>query len=233
MAAQSEEKRKPGTRAGLTKNKIVLAAFNTVATSGADGLSIRSLANQLEVAPGSIHAHFPGGHAELTKAIAGEVLSEIAVPYKPQQSPESYLGELFFRALNGLKAKPGVARLVVSELARDPYVLDLFAERVLATAVAFGLNGEELVWGFYLVLGRLNDVLMLESSPIATSTPSSARKQIEAAIAPLPTSEYPNLNEHVDLLADDPLKRGSEGYLGVVSMRYSNSVIALLKSVTK
>jgi hypothetical protein len=80
---------------------------------------------------------------------------------------------------------------------------------------------------------RALPIQIVALQPIATSTPSSARTQIEAAIAPLPASEYPNLKEHVDLLADDPLKRGSEGYLGVVSMRYSNSVIALLKSVTK
>ena len=56
-----KEKRKAGTRAGLTKAAIVAAAAKLIESVGANGFSLRRLAKELGVGPTTIHFHFEGG----------------------------------------------------------------------------------------------------------------------------------------------------------------------------
>ena len=55
-----KEKRKAGTRAGLTKAAIVAAAAKLIESVGANGFSLRKLAKALGVGPTTIHFHFEG-----------------------------------------------------------------------------------------------------------------------------------------------------------------------------
>jgi Bacterial regulatory proteins, tetR family len=63
-----KEKRKAGTRAGLTKAAIVAAAAKLIESVGANGFSLRRLAKALGVGPTTIHFHSkaalgtPGAH---------------------------------------------------------------------------------------------------------------------------------------------------------------------------
>ena len=52
-----KEKRKAGTRAGLTKAAIVAAAAKLIESVGANGFSLRRLAKELGVGPTTIHFH--------------------------------------------------------------------------------------------------------------------------------------------------------------------------------
>ena len=56
-----KEKRKAGTRAGLTKAAIVAAAAKLIEGVGANGFSLRRLAKALGVGPTTIYFHFEGG----------------------------------------------------------------------------------------------------------------------------------------------------------------------------
>ena len=55
-----KEKRKAGTRAGLTKAAIAAAAAKLIESVGANGFSLRKLAKALGVGPTTIHFHFEG-----------------------------------------------------------------------------------------------------------------------------------------------------------------------------
>ena len=66
-----KEKRKAGTRAGLTKAAIVAAAAAKLIESvGANGFSLRKLAKALGVGPTTIHFHFEGGVGAVSSAVA-------------------------------------------------------------------------------------------------------------------------------------------------------------------
>ena len=67
----SSPKRKAGTRAGLSKPAIVVAAAKLIESVGANGFSLRKLAKALGVGPTTIHFHFEGGVAEPSFELSG------------------------------------------------------------------------------------------------------------------------------------------------------------------
>ena len=101
-----KEKRKAGTRAGLTKPAIVAAAAELIESVGANGFSLRKLAKALGVGPTTIHFHFEGGVGSVFGAVAQQALAGVTRPYKPKEEPAAYLGELLLGILEALHARP-------------------------------------------------------------------------------------------------------------------------------
>ena len=108
-----KEKRKAGTRAGLTKAAIVAAAAKLIESVGANGLSLRKLAKALGVGPTTIHFHFEGGVGAVSSAVAQQALAGVTRPFKPNEEPAAYLAELLLKIMEALHARPVVAKLVV------------------------------------------------------------------------------------------------------------------------
>ena len=86
-----KEKRKAGTRAGLTKAAIVAAAAKLIESVGANGFSLRKLAKALGVGPTTIHFHFEGGVGSVFSAVAQQALAGVTRPFKPKEEPAAYL----------------------------------------------------------------------------------------------------------------------------------------------
>jgi AcrR family transcriptional regulator len=80
-------KRKPGTRAGLTKAGIAAAAAKLIETVGPGEFSVRKLASAMGVGPTSIHAHFKGGTEAVLEAVAAQALAGTTRPFKPKEDP--------------------------------------------------------------------------------------------------------------------------------------------------
>jgi len=72
-----KEKRKAGTRAGLTKAAIVTAAAELIESIGPNGFSLRKLAKALGVGPTTIHFHFEGGIGSVFGAVAQQALAGV------------------------------------------------------------------------------------------------------------------------------------------------------------
>ena len=108
-----KEKRKAGTRDGLTKAAIVAAAAKLIESVGANGFSLRRLAKALGVGPTTIHFHFEGGIGAVSSAVAQQALAGVTRPYKPKEEPAAYLAELLLKIMEALHARPVVAKLVV------------------------------------------------------------------------------------------------------------------------
>ena len=87
-----KEKRKAGTRAGLTKAAIVAAAAKLIESVGANGFSLRRLAKELGVGPTTIHFHFEGGIRAVSIAVAQQALAGVTRPFKPKEEPAAPIG---------------------------------------------------------------------------------------------------------------------------------------------
>ena len=105
-------KRKPGSRAGLTRPSILAVATELLEAEGADKFSLRLVAKKLGVAPAVIHAHFKDGLGEVMREIARSFLDDLAPPYKPQQDPKEYMRDRFRSALKAFRESPTLGRLV-------------------------------------------------------------------------------------------------------------------------
>lgn len=157
-------KRKPGTRAGLTKSLIAAAAVTLIDSAGMDQFSVRKLATAMGVGPTSIHAHFKGGTEAVLRAVAVQALAGTTRPFKPMEEPAEYLRELLLRMLEALHARPVVADLVVLRLSSDPILDPLSVYSASKAAIRNFARG----WILDLAARKIRVNVL---SPGATSTP--------------------------------------------------------------
>jgi AcrR family transcriptional regulator len=188
-------KRKPGTRAGLTKPGIAAAAAKLFETGGPGEFSVRKLASDMGVGPTSIHAHFKGGTETVLQAVAAQALSGTTRPFKPKEEPAEYLRELFLKILQSLHARPAIARLVIFYLSSNPILDPFLAERLLLTLAALGVQKDALPATFQRAMGVILELILTVSARSEPAEQKSLSAQMTKAIAALPSTEFPNLTE--------------------------------------
>ena len=110
-----KEKRKAGTRAGLTKREVKGPPRSISISKAALGPSF---------------ARSPAGAGRRHPAVQGE------------GGARRLLGELLLRILEALHARPAVAKLVVLQLSSNPVLSPLLAERLLLALAALGVPTE-------------------------------------------------------------------------------------------
>ena len=221
------KKRKAGTRAGMTRAKIVDAATKLWLSGGPDNFSIRAVAKCLNVVPTTIRAHFKRGMGELLNEIAGSAAAALAPPYKPQQDPKVYLRGLFHSALFAFRQKPQLGRLVVLRLSNDPFLNPVFAERICATLAAIAKKGD-VARGLHIFLEHFAGLIIVETSSWAAGKPEEAKAKALEQIEALSSTEFPTLRIAGEMLAVDLKKRGAPGYLKKTADAAADALIAAL-----
>ncbi len=156
----SSPNRKAGTRAGLSKPAIVVAAAKLIESVGANGFSLRKLAKALGVGPTTIHFHSEGGVGSVFSAVAQEALAGVTRPFKPKDEPAAYLGELLLKILQALHARPVVAKLVVLQLSSNAVLHPLLAERLLLALGALGAPTEAGPIMFQRAMGVIFEMIL-------------------------------------------------------------------------
>jgi AcrR family transcriptional regulator len=221
-------KRKPGTRAGLTKSLIAAAAVKLIDSAGMDQFSVQKLASAMGVGPISIHAHFKGGTQAISRAVVLQALAGTARPFKPKEEPAKYLRELFLKILEALHARPGVADLVVLRLSSDPILDPLLAERLLLTIAALGVPAEALPKKFQRAMGVIFEMILMVSARSNAADQKRLSAQMNEAIASLPSTEFPNLTELRKALVAETLDAGASKPNSEIAALYADRLIATL-----
>jgi AcrR family transcriptional regulator len=221
-------KRKPGTRAGLTKAGIAAAALKLIDNVGMDDFSLRNLARAMGVGPTSIHAHFKGGTRAISSAVAVRALSGATRPFKAMEEPAEYLRELFLKILLALHARPEIARLVVLELSSNPLLDPLLAERLLLTLGALGVLKDALPKTFQRAMGAILEMVLTVSARSKAAEQKTLSARMDKAIAALPSTEFPNLTEFREALAAETVQAGVLKPTPEVAALYADRLIAAL-----
>jgi TetR/AcrR family transcriptional regulator, tetracycline repressor protein len=221
-------KRKPGTRAGLTKSLIAAAAVKLIDGAGMDQFSVRKLANAMGVGPTSIHAHFKGGTEAVLRAVAVQALAGTTRPFKPMEEPAEYLRELLLRMLEALHARPVVADLVVLRLSSDPILDPLLAERLLLTLTALGVPADVLPKMFQRAMGVIFEMILTVSARSKAADQKMLSTQMHKAIAALPPTEFPNLTQLREALVAETVEAGASKPNPEVAALYADRLIATL-----
>jgi AcrR family transcriptional regulator len=222
-------KRRAGERAGLSKDKIIAAATRLYEQTQA--LSLRALAKALGVVPTTIKSHFKGGASEITAAIARAAIARLARPYRPQEPPAEYLGDVFMGFLERLKDHPMVARLVVIELSSNPLLDPFLAERILLCVQELGAKPEYLPRGLRRVIGGLSDMILTESAQSGEIRQKVLAELITHCVARLAANEFSMLTENSKSIADHYGKVA--GLSPVVARDYAAAVIGRLEAEIK
>jgi TetR/AcrR family transcriptional regulator, tetracycline repressor protein len=221
-------KRKPGTRAGLTKSLIAAAAIKLIDSDGMDQFSVRKLASDMGVGPTSIHAHFTGGTEAVLDAVAAQALAGTTRPFKPLEEPAEYLRELLLKMLEALHARPVVADLVVLRLSSDPILVPLLAERLLLTLAALGVPAEALPRMFRRAMGVIFDMILTVSARSKAADQKKLSTQMLKTIAALPPTEFPNLTQLREALVAETIEAGASKPNPELAALYADRLIAML-----
>ncbi|MEV6756638.1 TetR/AcrR family transcriptional regulator C-terminal domain-containing protein [Streptomyces sp. NPDC051214] len=195
-------------RTRLDPGTVVRAALELLEEKGADGLSIRGIADRLGVRMNTVLWHAKT-KARLTELMADAIVAGAPVDGLPEPW-EPRVRELLHRYRRALLAHRDGARIVAGTYAAEPATLR-FADLMTEALLAGGLTEREAVWtGWSLVYFALGLAQEEQALPDAKG-PAFAQQ--------LDTGEYPSLTRAAahfeDTSFDERFDYGLSRILGV------------------
>lgn len=125
--------RAPGQRAGLTHDAVLSAARTVFAERGLPGLSMRSVAGELGVAPNALYSHVADKNA-LVDALLDDLLGALTPP-APDADPLTGVRATMLATFDLLAGHPDLVPLYLARQgARGPHARALGAAMVLLLA---------------------------------------------------------------------------------------------------
>jgi AcrR family transcriptional regulator len=135
-----DRRRTPGQRAGLTRERVLAAARDLLAERGLEGLTMRALAERLDVAPNALYSHVDGKTA-LIDAVLDDVLAEVDAPSADTEDPAAGLHALMASTYDVLLAHADLVPLYLARQgARGPNAIRL-GDVMLALLARAGVSG--------------------------------------------------------------------------------------------
>src|SRR4051794_39942274 len=184
----------PSATERLSRERILRVAIDVVAREGADVLSMRRLAQELDVWPMSVYRYFDDKDA-LLDAMAAHAFETIPAP--GSDAPwRSRMTDLLEATRRSLAAAGGVRERLPRALLEPPGLR--LTEAGLAILIDAGLDRRQAAGAWR--------ALWSYTFGFATSRvdadPSSARRRVRSAVAALPEDDHPALRQAGDELAD-------------------------------
>jgi AcrR family transcriptional regulator len=225
------KKRKPGEKAGLSRELIVAKAIILVETNPA--LTLAGIAKALKVAPGAVYAHFPGKLSEIVTEMVRAVLAGVARPFHPKEGWEEYLRDLFIALLRRFHKHRNLALLAGSELSANYYLNPLLVERILLALNMAGFPDGERARALDLVIGNLIGFIAIECPPLGSQSTKKWVDDLSAAIDGLPAGEHPEIKALKSQLGNIAAERAAQIGAAEPSLaraqRFADHLIAGLK----
>lgn len=216
------KKLKPGQKAGLTRDKIVLKAI--ALTENNPHFTLKDLARGLNVAPMAVRNHFPGTLSEIKIEALRKVLTGIGRPFKPHETWEEYIEDLFDSLIDAFKGRPNLSAALALQFASSYFPNAYLPERLLYAIDVAGIPKAARARALKFVLTNL-----------VGATALCARKKGSGSLveAPLPSgsmgAEFPLLHELHGQFIESSASSDSES-LPTLSQYFSERVIAALKA---
>jgi len=138
------------SRAPLTRERFVAAAWDFVEEHGFDALTMRSLASAMGVSASAVYTYFPE-REQLVAALADELVGRFT-PADPGLPARERLEHEALTMRGQMRAHAAIGRLVASSPVESATAGQL-AARLIAALEELGLTGDDLVIGFRLFEG--------------------------------------------------------------------------------
>ena len=192
-----------GSRTPLSREAIVDAALRVLDRAGADGLSMRAVAEELGTGAASLYWHV-GGKNELIDLVVDRVVSEVELPEPDPSRWQEQLKEGMRRARAVLQRHRGVGQLTLGRIPMGPNLIR-FTEWSLA--VMRGAGVPDRIAGFagdlagmYLGAHALEDAMGFQSPGGEDLPPEQALAMIRDYWASMPADRFPNVLAILDEL---------------------------------
>jgi AcrR family transcriptional regulator len=194
-------RRERPARAPLTREAIVDAALRVVDRDGADGLSMRRVAEELGTGPASLYWHV-AGKDELINLVVDRVVGEIELPPADPARWQEQFREGMLQARRVFQRHPGVGGLTLGRIPVGPNLVRL-AESILALLRGAGVPDHIAAYapdllGLYLGASGYEEVLGLPSPTGEDLPPEEIVGMIRGYFASMPADRFPNVHATLD-----------------------------------
>ncbi|HKP91239.1 MAG TPA: TetR/AcrR family transcriptional regulator [Thermoleophilaceae bacterium] len=209
------------TRRGLSRERIVEAALGVVARDGLDALSMRRLAQELDVWPMSVYRYFRDKDELLDAVVDGATDDVVRVP--TAGSWREQIVELLRQARAALGAETGGLgpRFTRAMLTPGAMRVSEAGVRILRDA---GLEPDEAAQAWRALCGYVFGFAAFDDG----APPGESERRARSALAALPPDEYPALTEAAGgfataLAGPEQLEYGLERMLDGLQLRLDAS----------
>jgi AcrR family transcriptional regulator len=208
--ARSGQRDRPA-RAPLTRDAIVEAALRVVGREGAQGLSMRRVAEELGTGPASLYWHV-ASKDELANLMIDRVVGEIELPPPDPARWQEQLKEFGVNAWRIFERYPGVAGLT---LGRIPIGPNLMRQLEWSLALLRGAGIPDRIaafsgdlFGLYLGAHGQEQTAGFQSPSGEELPPEEIVRMIRGYFASMPPDRFPNVLATLDeLVAGGPQER--------------------------
>ena len=191
-------------RAPLTLEAILDAAFRVLDRDGANGLSMRRVAEELDTGPASLYWHVANKDA-LIDLMVDRVAGEVPIPEPDPDRWQEQLRGWLIGARQVFERHPGLAGLTMGRIPVGPNVVR-WAEWTLAVLRGAGIPDRVAAFagdllGLYLGATAYEATLAPPTSP--TGEPLSTEEtvaMVRGYFASLPADQFPNVLATLDEL---------------------------------
>jgi AcrR family transcriptional regulator len=188
-------------RTPLTREAVVDAALRVLEREGADGLSMRRVAEELGTGPASLYWHV-ASKDELVNLLIDRVASEIEVPPPDPARWEDQLKEWMLQAWQIFERYPGVAGLTLGRVPVGPNLVR-WTEWMLALLRGAGVPDRIAAYagdlfGLYLGASAYERGLAVPSPTGEDLAPDEVVRMIRGYYESMPADRFPNLRATLD-----------------------------------
>lgn len=187
-------------RAGLSAAQVLEAALGLARDEGLDGLTMRRLASELNVAPNSLYSHF-ADKATLIDAVLDATLAEIDAVAALGMAPRVGLRYLMLESRRMLLGHPDFMPQLLSRPMRGPNASRL-GEVALQLLAGMNVEGPAAVDALRILLTYTLGSAALDVPRQAERDPSSRWAASEAAFSS--RADMPFVSQHARELARPP-----------------------------
>lgn len=158
--------RRPGPRRTLSEQLILDAAQRLLSDGGADAVTIRGIAAQVDVAPNAVYTYFPDKGAVL-RALVERLLGEVnLVELKDRSQPARHrIQAVALQLRTRLLLHPGAVLLLLSAPMDGPNAVTL-GEALLDVFAGAGLGSDDAARASYLLTAYLLGSIALEAAEL-------------------------------------------------------------------
>jgi AcrR family transcriptional regulator len=199
------------SRTPLNQDAIVRAALEVVRKEGAEALSMRRVADELDTGPATLYWHV-GSKDGLIELVLDRVFSEIELPTPDPERWQEQVKELVLDARRVFSRYPGLGALTLGRIPMGPtlvrwieWTLSLLRQAGIPDNIA-AYSGD--LFGLYIGAHALEEAAPLRSATGEDLEPHEIVGMIRGYFESLPEDRFPNIQETVDeLTSPDPDRR--------------------------
>lgn len=214
----------------LTRELIVTTALRLVDAEGMDMLTMRALADALNVYPTAVYWHV-GSKSNLATLIAEQVFNELVLPDDNRLTWDLWLGEVVRQWRAVMHRHPNVAVMSAGKLLTSSAALP-FIERLVGVLERAGFSGQQLADVYNAVLGFAFGWVSTELSEAPADASDTWSSEFEESLATLNSIAHPALTRNMpDLINRAILLRWKSGRERPLDSAFELALTSLLDGI--